>query len=77
MYILLDIACSTSVDSGACLINHILKKHTHIYILFISLAKSLKHTLTTTTIRFNHIYEVLADYQWTFKSFGILGRTDW
>jgi len=26
MYILLDTACSTNVDSGACLINHIKKK---------------------------------------------------
>jgi len=26
MYILLDTACSTTVDSGACLINHIKKK---------------------------------------------------
>jgi hypothetical protein len=26
MYILLDTACSTIVDSGACLINHIKKK---------------------------------------------------
>ena len=25
MYILLDTACSTNVDSGACLINHIKK----------------------------------------------------
>jgi len=36
MYILLDTACSTNVDSGACLINHI-KKNTHyVYLKYAS-----------------------------------------
>jgi len=36
MYILLDTACSTNVDSGACLINHTKKKHNYIFQTFIS-----------------------------------------
>jgi hypothetical protein len=38
-----DIACSTSVDSGACLINHIKKAHLNVQMQIV--AKEIQHTL--------------------------------